>query len=183
MGEQPLLQHHNSDRCYKYNVYLYPYHLHTYSLWRKSNDKHLPLSRLKISLMIPLPSQQPPPQAHYQRNAPARLYRSTCPPSHPAPPSNTLLITRLENPKIFHPASLATIRQHINELATLNSFSPLKSLCRIICSFYDTDSAIRVRQAIDGTPILGTSVAKCYFGEPTPIGDEKKYLERPDAGR
>jgi hypothetical protein len=26
--------------------------------------------------------------------------------------------------------------------------------------------------------------AKCYFGEPTPIGDmEKKYLNRPDAGR
>jgi len=54
---------------------------------------------------------------------------------------------------------------------------------RIICSFYDTDSAIRVRQAIDGTAILGNSVAKCYFGEPTPIGDEKKYLNRPDAGR
>lgn len=30
---------------------------------------------------------------------------------------------------------------------------------------------------------MGTSVAKCYFGEPTPIGDEKKYLDRPDAGR
>ncbi|KIW58525.1 hypothetical protein PV05_03036 [Exophiala xenobiotica] len=116
--------------------------------------------------------------------SPLSLDLSSLPPlSQPAPPSNTLLITRLENPKIFHPASLATIRQHINELATLNSFSPLKSLCRIICSFYDTDSAIRVRQAIDGTPILGTSVAKCYFGEPTPIGDEKKYLERPDAGR
>lgn len=26
-------------------------------------------------------------------------------------------------------------------------------------------------------------MAKCYFGEPTPIGDEKKYLNRPDAGR
>lgn len=30
---------------------------------------------------------------------------------------------------------------------------------------------------------MGDTVAKCYFGEPTPIGDEKKYLERPDAGR
>ncbi|KAL6248049.1 hypothetical protein RBB50_005397 [Rhinocladiella similis] len=109
---------------------------------------------------------------------------SSLPPlSQPSPPSNTLLITRLEDDKIFHPASLATIRQHINEIAPLNSFSPLKSLCRIICSFYDTDSAIRVRQAIDGTAILGSSVAKCYFGEPTPIGDEKKYLNRPDAGR
>ncbi|KAJ9617671.1 uncharacterized protein PV06_07303 [Exophiala oligosperma] len=109
---------------------------------------------------------------------------SSLPPlSQPSPPSNTLLITRLEDDKIFHPASLATIRQHINEIAPLNSFSPLKSLCRIICSFYDTDSAIRVRQAIDGTALLGSSVAKCYFGEPTPIGDEKKYLDRPDAGR
>ncbi|KAK5264757.1 hypothetical protein LTR96_009924 [Exophiala xenobiotica] len=116
--------------------------------------------------------------------SPLSLDLSSLPPlSQPAPPSNTLLITRLEDSKIFHPASLATIRQHINDLAPLNSFSPLKSLCRIICSFYDTDSAIRVRQAIDGTAILGTSVAKCYFGEPTPIGDEKKYLERPDAGR
>ncbi|KIW14060.1 hypothetical protein PV08_06841 [Exophiala spinifera] len=110
-------------------------------------------------------------------------FSSLPPMSQPAPPSNTLLITRLEDNKIFHPASLATIRQHINEIAPLNSFSPLKSLCRIICSFYDTDSAIRVRQAIDGTAILGSSVAKCYFGEPTPIGDEKKYLDRPDAGR
>lgn len=30
---------------------------------------------------------------------------------------------------------------------------------------------------------MGNTVAKCYFGEPTPIGDEKKYLNRPDAGR
>lgn len=31
--------------------------------------------------------------------------------------------------------------------------------------------------------MLGNTVAKCYFGEPTPIGDEKRYLKRPDAGR
>jgi len=56
---------------------------------------------------------------------------------------------------------------------------------RIICSFYDIDSCIAVRQAIDGTAFLDKSVAKCYFGEPTPIGDESqmRYLERPDAGR
>jgi hypothetical protein len=40
-----------------------------------------------------------------------------------------------------------------------------------------------VRQEFDGAAILGQTVAKCYFGEPTPIGDEKKYLERPDAGK
>jgi len=109
---------------------------------------------------------------------------SSLPPlSQPAPPSNTLLITRLDDSKIFHPASLATIRQHINDIAPLHSFSPLKSMHRIICSFYDTDAAIKVRQAIDGSAVLGNTVAKCYFGETTPIGDEKKYLERPDAGR
>lgn len=26
-------------------------------------------------------------------------------------------------------------------------------------------------------------ICKCYFGEPTPIDNEKKYLERPDAGK
>jgi Calcipressin len=103
--------------------------------------------------------------------------------SSPAPPSNTLLITRLDDPHIFHPASLATIRQHINEIAPLNSFSPLKSFNRIICSFYDIESAVRIRQEFDGAAFLGHTIARCYFGEPTPIGDEKKYLERPDAGR
>ena len=54
---------------------------------------------------------------------------------------------------------------------------------RIIVSFFDEQAAIRVRQAIDGTAFSGTSIAKCYFGEPTPIAAETKYLERPDAGR
>ncbi|KIX04045.1 uncharacterized protein Z518_07598 [Rhinocladiella mackenziei CBS 650.93] len=122
--------------------------------------------------------------SHKRHQSPLSLDLSFLPPlSQPAPPSNTLLITRLDDPKIFHPASLATIRQHITEIAPLNSFSPLKSLHRIICSFYDVDAAIAVRQVFDGSAILGNTVAKCYFGEPTPIGDEKKYLERPDAGR
>ncbi|EXJ82627.1 hypothetical protein A1O3_06440 [Capronia epimyces CBS 606.96] len=109
---------------------------------------------------------------------------SSLPPlSQPAPPSNTLLITRLDDANIFHPASLATIRQYINDIAPLNSFSPLKSMNRIICSFYDTEASVRVRQVFDGAAVLGNAVAKCYFGEPTPIGDEKKYLQRPDAGR
>jgi hypothetical protein len=103
--------------------------------------------------------------------------------SQPSPPSNTLLITQLEDIHIFHPASLATIRQHINSIAPLHSFAPLKSLRRIVCSFYDTESAIRIRQHLDGAAILGETRARVYFGEPTAIGEEKKYLERPDAGR
>jgi Calcipressin len=103
--------------------------------------------------------------------------------TQPSPPSNTLLITQLNDPKIFHPASLATIRQYITTLAPLHSFSPLKSLRRIVCSFYDIDSAIRIRQHLDGANLLGDVRARVYFGEPTPIGEQKKFLERPDAGR
>ncbi|KAH0829475.1 hypothetical protein AYO21_07621 [Fonsecaea monophora] len=130
-------------------------------------------------------ASSPRPSLSAKRSrSPLSIDLSSLPPlSQPAPPSNTLLITRLDDPKIFHPASLATIRQHISDIAPLNSFSPLKSMHRIICSFYDVDAAIAVRQVIDGSAIMGDTVAKCYFGEPTPIGDEKKYLDRPDAGR
>jgi len=54
---------------------------------------------------------------------------------------------------------------------------------RIICSFYDEESCVKVRQEFDGRAFLGTAIAKCYFGEPTPIDNEKKYLEKPDAGK
>ncbi|KAJ9614140.1 hypothetical protein H2200_002276 [Cladophialophora chaetospira] len=116
--------------------------------------------------------------------SPLSLDLSSLPPmSQPAPPSNTLLITRLDDPKIFHPASLATIRQHISEISPLNSFSPLKSMSRIIVSFPSVDAALAVRQVFDGRAVLGNTVAKCYFGEPTPIDQGMKYLDRPDAGR
>jgi hypothetical protein len=140
----------------------------------------------KLSDSPPLTASSSPSSLSKKRSrSPLSLDLTQLPPlTSPSPPSNTLLITRLTDPKIFHPASIATIRQHINDIAPLNSFSPLKSMQRIIVSFYDDDSAIRVRQAIDGTAFALDSVAKCYFGEPTPIGDaEKKYLDRPDAGR
>ncbi len=54
---------------------------------------------------------------------------------------------------------------------------------RIIVSFPTENDAIKVRQEIDGTAFLSHSVAKCYFGEPTPIDNNTKYLDRPDAGR
>ena len=117
-------------------------------------------------------------------HSPMSLSFSSLPPlSQPHPPTNTLLITRLTSPLIFHPATLATIRAHLTSLAPLYSFSPLKSLSRIIVSFHSVADALTVRQAIDGTALLPDVVAKCYFGETTPINDERKYLEKPDAGR
>ncbi|KAF7512085.1 hypothetical protein GJ744_002798 [Endocarpon pusillum] len=129
-------------------------------------------------------SSSPKSLSHRRSASPISIDLSTLPPlTQPSPPSNTLLITQLNDPTIFHPASLATIRQHISSLAPLHSFSPLKSFRRIVCSFYDTESAIKIRQHLDGASLLGDVRTRVYFGEPTPIGEQKKYLDRPDAGR
>lgn len=40
-----------------------------------------------------------------------------------------------------------------------------------------------MRKEIDGSAFTPSVICKCYFGEPTPIDNEKKYLERPDAGK
>ncbi|KKK13250.1 hypothetical protein ARAM_004969 [Aspergillus rambellii] len=99
---------------------------------------------------------------------------SNLPPlSQPTPPSNTLLITDLHDLYLFQPSSLAAIRSHIESTARLNSFSPLPSFRRIVCSFLSEADAIRVRQLLDGETLLnrGSVRTKIYFGEPTPIID------------
>ncbi|KAJ5105812.1 Calcipressin [Penicillium alfredii] len=110
---------------------------------------------------------------------------SSLPPlTQPTPPTNTLLITDLRDLILFQPSSLEAIRTQISAVAPLNSFSPLPSLRRIICSFHSEEDAIAIRKMLDGTPLLGRDVRpRIYFGEPTPIlnGDEapKRLLEAP----
>lgn len=107
----------------------------------------------------------------------------------PSPPSNTLIITELHNLLLFQPASLAAIRETITAVAQLNSFSPLPSFRRIVCSFLSTEDAVKVRQHLERATTVfdGCSVrARIYFGEPTPIegSDEakrRKLLEAPHA--
>jgi hypothetical protein len=96
----------------------------------------------------------------------------------PSPPSNTLLITDLNDLDIFHPASLLEIRNLINEVAPLHSFSPLKSFRRIVVSFQTTEEAIAIRQLLDGSPIMSAR-ARVYFGEPTPIDPGDQHLAAP----
>lgn len=50
-------------------------------------------------------------------------------------------------------------------------------------SFYSEQDCIKVRKEIDGSAFTPSAICKCYFGEPTPIDNETKYLERPDAGK
>lgn len=118
------------------------------------------------------------------RSRPAlSLDLSSLPPlSQPTPPSNTLLITDLQDLSLFQPPSLSTIREQIiTSIAPLNSFSPLPSLRRIVCSFHSEEDAIRIRKALEGRPLLTGRATRprIYFGEPTPILNEGEDSFRP----
>ncbi|PYI07626.1 putative calcineurin binding protein [Aspergillus sclerotiicarbonarius CBS 121057] len=108
--------------------------------------------------------------------------------SQPTPPSNTLIITDLNDLVLFQPNSLATLRAYLESLAPLNSFSPLPSLRRIVCSFHTDSDALRIRKLLTGTPLLDRPVRpKVYFGEPTPIladmESRPKLLEAPQVDK
>jgi hypothetical protein len=108
---------------------------------------------------------------------------SNLPPlTQPTPPSNTLLITNLQDAAIFRADNLQTIRELINTSAPIHTFAPLKSFRRIVVSFYSKESAIRIRQILDGEAIMGERV-KVYFGQPTSIEIKDEHLPLPDAGK
>jgi hypothetical protein len=108
---------------------------------------------------------------------------SNIPPlTQPTPPSNTLLITNLQDAEIFRADNLQTIRELINTSAPIHSWAPLKSFRRIVVSFWDEASAIRIRQILDGEAIMGERV-KVYFGQPTPLETKDEHLPLPDAGK
>lgn len=100
----------------------------------------------------------------------------------PSPPSNTLIITNLHDPSIFHPANLATIRNLINSHAPIHTFSPLKSFSRIIVSFHDISSALAIRQSLDGTEVMDSRI-RVYFGQPTPLTNADQHLELPKSAK
>lgn len=119
------------------------------------------------------------------RKSTLSLDLSNLPPlTQPAVPSNTLIFTNLQNVDIFRPDNLQTIRELVAEAALIHSWAPLKSFRRIIVSFYDEESAIRVRNIWDGEAILGERV-RVYFGAPTPtdLADKDHHLALPDSGK
>jgi hypothetical protein len=70
----------------------------------------------------------------------------------------------------------------INSSAPIHSWAPLKSFSRIIVSFYDIDSSIRIKQILDGEAIMG-EIVKVYFGANTNIEPKDEHLNLPDAGK
>ena len=88
------------------------------------------------------------------------------------------ILQNLVNLDIFRPDHLLTIRDLINDLAPIHTWSPLKSFRRIVLSFYDVEHAIRIRQLLDGETIMDERV-RVYFGEPTPIEPVDQHLHAP----
>lgn len=143
--------------------------------------------------MAALPTSSSPdtrPQAPSRASSKASrkslsLDLSNIPPlQQPTPPSNTLLFTNLQDPSVFRPDNLHTIKELITKTAPIHTWAPLKSFRRILVSFYSEDDAIAVRSAWDGEAIMG---ARCrvYFGQPTPVNSSPKdiHLALPDAGK
>ena len=132
------------------------------------------------------PSPPTAPSTPRSPTSPLHLDLSTLPPPlTPSPPSNTLLITNLQDPAIFTAPFLQQLRELLAEQAPLHSFAPLKSFRRVVVSFYDVDAATAVRAALDGATLLGHRV-RVYFGEPTPTDAAAaavRHLAAPEADR
>lgn len=114
---------------------------------------------------------------------PLTLDLTSLPPAtHPAAPTNTLLITNLQDPDTFRPDNLQSIRSLIDATAPTRTWAPLKSFRRIVASFPDAESASRVRAVWDGEAVMGHR-ARVYFGQHTPDHPTDDRLELPDAGK
>ncbi|KAK8025598.1 hypothetical protein PG990_003421 [Apiospora arundinis] len=129
-----------------------------------------------------LPSR--PASSRTSRASSLKLDLSSLPPlTQPTPPTNTLLLTNLGDLEIFRPDNLQTIRELISATAPVYTWAPLKSFRRIVVSFFDEESAIKVRQVWDGEAIMGQR-CRVYFGQHTPLNlDQDKFLALPDAGK
>ncbi|KAF3765903.1 hypothetical protein M406DRAFT_322147 [Cryphonectria parasitica EP155] len=129
---------------------------------------------------------QPPSRASSKSSrASLSLDLSNIPPlQQPTPPSNTLLITNLQDLSVFRPDNLQTIRDLISKTASIHTWAPLKSFRRILVSFYSESDAIAVRSIWDGEAIMGER-CRVYFGQPTPVSTSPKdtHLSLPDAGK
>ncbi|KAJ4307198.1 hypothetical protein N0V88_000577 [Collariella sp. IMI 366227] len=133
----------------------------------------------------PSPSRSSTSSSTRSRKSPSlSLDLSNLPPLiKPTPPCNTLIFTNLQNRDVFAADNLQTIRDLISQTAQIHAFSPLKSLSRIIISFYSDADAIAVRSIWDGEAIFGER-CRVYFGQPTPLtAQPDTHLALPDAGK
>lgn len=74
------------------------------------------------------------------------------------------------------------MRELINQHAAIHTWAPLKSLRRIVTSFFDVDSAVRIRKTLDGESIMGCRV-RVYFGIDTPLNPADQHLPLPKSDK
>jgi hypothetical protein len=113
---------------------------------------------------------------------PMSIDLSSVPLVQPTSPSNTLLITNLQDPEIFRPENLQTIKDFINSSQPIHTWTPLKSFKRIIVSFFDEAASISIRQVLDGELVMEHRI-RVYFGQPTSIEEKDEHLPLPKAGK
>ncbi|KAF2866113.1 Calcipressin-domain-containing protein [Massariosphaeria phaeospora] len=115
--------------------------------------------------------------------SPLSLDLSDLPPLiQPSPPSNTLIITNLVAPEIFQPSKLVQIRETINQHGAIHTWAPLKSFRRVVVSFFDVDSAISIRQKLDGEQLMNCRI-RVYFGMSTPLNPSDQHLPLPKSDK
>jgi hypothetical protein len=85
-------------------------------------------------------------------------------------------------PEIFHITTLTELRETIDQHAKIHTWAPLKSFRRIVVSFFDVESAIQIRQTLDGEQIMGYRV-RVYFGMNTPLNPSDQHLPLPKSDR
>ncbi|CAI6339213.1 unnamed protein product [Periconia digitata] len=133
-----------------------------------------------MSTSIPSPQHS---RTSSRSKSPLSIDLSDLPPLvQPSPPSNTLIITNLIEPEIFQPANLVQIRETINLHGAVHTWAPLKSFKRIVVSFFDVQSAINIRQKVDGEQIMGCRV-RVYFGLNTPLNPSDQHLPLPKSDK
>jgi hypothetical protein len=88
----------------------------------------------------------------------------------------------LQEPEIFDPSNLVQMRELINQHAPIHTWAPLKSFRRIVTSFFDIDSAIRIRQKLDGENLMGCRI-RVYFGLNTPLNPSDQHLPLPKSDK
>merc|ERR1712000_261429 len=145
--------------------------------------QHQPSKMSTDTLSSPTSLDSPPtsqPTSRRASRAKMSIDLSAIPPLQmPTPPSNTLLITNLQDPSVFRADNLQTIRELINTSAPIHSWAPLKSFRRIIVSFFGEPTSIEVKDEHLNLPDAG----KLFFISPPPSpphGWEMKLEDAPN---
>jgi hypothetical protein len=129
---------------------------------------------------IPSPQRS---RASSRTKSPLSLDLSDLPPLvEPSPPSNTLIITNLVEPEIFHIETLTEIRETIDQHAKIHTWAPLKSFRRIVVSFFEIESAVQIRKTLDGESLMGCRI-RVYFGLNTPLNPSDQHLPLPKSDK